>query len=562
MSSIFLACLGGSGSKVLEAVTHMAAMDLWAGASIHVLVVDVDGGNGNQQRAAQAVAQYEKIRKMEISRRLFRSPILLYTWTPTPGSDNLLTMEAGDKSEKSALLSRHLFSQDEREMTVDKGFKGHPNIGVLFMQSIMAAYESCPGDGLADFIQAANESDANRLLVVGSCYGGTGASCIPIIGQYLRTRLDDRFALGLLAILPTFSLKKTSKQPIDPDSNEFTNRVKTVLSTYISEEILKYKSPNAVEPVPMYEKIYLLGSPELIPFLHYAPGRNLQENPATFFDWFSCSAVSDYFGQGDPKSLGIYTAWLKQGPWDWDLFSQDLFTNLKPNATELMIAVGLFMAELHRPMREMSKAGVNMRKNPLELYFADLSSANSASLSTDLDTFAEYGAMLVLWFYQIVTTLPQHLFPDMGVGRHRISLTPEKMEQKLDKHGIELDESDKRNLYLLYYQKFFSAPALLRMEKMRQDYWPRGHEYGTHQSEENYLEAYQQIFRDQWGNDEEKSLGVLLPRVTNSNHYPGATSDKLMGEIFAATPRADDDEYPARPLLRQMFRTIDAIVRS
>ena len=196
-------------------------------------------------------------------------------------------------ADESSLLGRFLFTDKERAMGTENGFKGHPNIGVLFMQSIISGRNEQTKDGLEDFIAEAAHIRPDRILLAGSCYGGTGASCIPILGHYLRARLGDDIAMGLLVMLPSFSLAKDSDLEIDPDSREFPDRVKTVLSTYISEDILEYRpqAPRNENTLPMYEKIYLLGSPEPIFFPQYAAGHSLQQNPATFFDWFACMSV-------------------------------------------------------------------------------------------------------------------------------------------------------------------------------------------------------------------------------------------------------------------------------
>lgn len=83
MDDLFLVCLGGSGSKILEAVAHMAALNLWEEATLHLLMVDVDGGNGNMQRAVKTVEYYEKVRGMGVdcgqTCKLFRSELKLHT---------------------------------------------------------------------------------------------------------------------------------------------------------------------------------------------------------------------------------------------------------------------------------------------------------------------------------------------------------------------------------------------------------------------------------------------------------------------------------------------------
>ena len=568
MDDLFLVCLGGSGSKILEAVAHMAALNLWEEATLHLLMVDVDGGNGNMQRAVKTVEYYEKVRGMGVdcgqTCKLFRSELKLHTWTPTPPDINLSMMEK-NVADEGSLLGRFLFTEDERVMGTENGFKGHPNIGVLFMQSIISNRNEQTKDGLEDFIAEALHIQPDRILLAGSCYGGTGASCIPILGRYLRSRLGDKIAMGLLVMLPSFSLIKDSDLEIDPDSREFPDRVKTVLSTYISEDILEYRpqAPRGAETLPMYEKIYLLGSPEPILFPQYAAGHSLQQNPATFFDWFACMAVRDYQMKATPKECGVYTAWLSQGPWNWNRFDPILCSQLEMKASKLMIAAGLYLSEIHVSMGSRLNAPSRKHPNWLSLYFQNVPVTEQQILSIQMSDFAEYVAMVVLWFYQIVMYLPGRLFPDMANKRYDCGFSPEQMEKKVGNLKLPLTEEEKKNLFMLYYQQFFNPIALLHMEKLRQRFWPDGNtrDGKTEDEHENVILAFQQIVRDGWGADEEKSLGVLLRCITRNHYYPNATADQLMGRIYENRVYTgnSDDAVPA--LLRRMFAMIDSMAR-
>jgi len=562
MSSIFLVCMGGSGSKVLEAVTHMAAMDAWKGADIHVLTVDVDGGNGNQDRTSKTIGFYERIRMMNIDPKesMFTSAIHLYKWMPTLEDSNLLHMAKKGENSKSTMLSKFLFSHSEREMSIDNGFKGHPNIGVLFMQTILASRDPDNKDELTGFIDAAlnPQNGADRIMLIGSCYGGTGASCIPVIGRYIRLKTDGKIPMSLLSILPSFSLKKNSEFAIDPDSNEFPDRVKTVLSTYISENILEYYPENDynAKPCPLFEKIYLIGSPKPILFPNYASGKSNQENPATFFDWFACSAIAHYMRESAQglKEKAVLTAWVEQAPWNWTIFSALDFSNLSMKATRLMIAVGLFMSEIHLSMDSLLSTNTNTNQNYIEMYFRNVPTAGFEKLRLGLDAFSQYSATLVLWFYHIVTHLPANMFPEVDARSRQRLLSTEELAQKFKRFNATPNEQI--NLTSLYYQQFFNRMAIFLMEKLRQQFWPRGYEDGN---------SEQKNKQDSFGKNEEKSLGVLLPCITDNKVYKKATSDQLMGRIFAGReyPVTDDQsiENAIPHMLRSMFAVIDQMER-
>jgi len=562
--NIFLICLGGSGSKIAEAVVHMAALDLWGQADIHLLMADVDGGNGNHEQARDVAALYDKVHAMNVDPRLFRAGVTLYDWTPGIPQQSLLALQQGS-GKKSDLLAKFLYSGQERAMDVRDGFKGHPNIGVLFMQQIMRRRGAEPDDELARFMDAVRRLRPDRIFVAGSCYGGTGASCIPILGKYLRRALGDDIALGLLAVLPSFSLQKDTDDPIDPDSNEFPNRVKTVLSTYIGQDILTYRpqAQGAQALRNLYEKIYLLGSPEPILFKIYAAGNSRQRNPATFFDWFACGAVTDYVQQPEPKAQGVFTAWLEQGTWDWNLFSNAAFPHLQINAAKLMTAVGLYMTELHKSVQGLLRPDNPKEKNMLARYFVNVDAERYRALQDDLNCFAQYSALLQLWFFQIVTTLPpaEKMFHAMGADGHRKQHTPAELEARITALHIQLTEEEEQTLNLLYYQTFFSPPALLRMEKIRQHNWPRGDERNAADlfDDHRFLEAYQAIFTDRLGKDEEKRLGVLLPEIVVGPYYSRATADRLMGMLYARGAYEGSAEHAAQALLARLFTVLDAI---
>ncbi len=558
--SVYLVCLGGSGSKVLEAVTHMAAMGQWENEELHLLLVDVDGGNGNYERAKNVAECYQSIQSLQPDYHLFRSPLHLYCWSPAMPEDNLSSL--GAEVGNGALLGYHFFTKNERNMSVVDGFKGHPNLGVLFMQQILDSRKAGNDDALEQFVNAARDNQADRILLAGSCYGGTGASCIPIIGTYLRKQLGSGIALGLLAILPSFAFFKTSKDPIDPRSEEFNHRVKTVLNTYIEQKVLKYRTQQDGKTVELdlYEKIYLIGSYKPSPFPQYAPGSSLQKNPATFFDWFACAAIKEYCTNQNPKQPDVYTAYIQQARWGWHMFDRGSFPTLHQYAAKLMTVFGLFIAEIYPAMNDWlnTTSRRRLKDNPFKFYFEDIQDHKPPLLQVHLNQFTKYSTYLIHWFFQIITTLPDDYFPALQNASYAGSLSQTELDERMDALHLDLNDAEKATLRMLYYQKFFSVPAMLHMLRFCQQTHFQGEEESTSTEEyPTFLDDAYRFFTNLFGKDEEKSLGVLLPKIVNAPFYSNAFSDRLMGNIFADEVYSGPASDAVRILLKRAFQSVD-----
>lgn len=82
-----------------------------------------------------------------------------------------------DKANKA--MMKILFSDKNLNSSMDVGFKGNPNIGSVVLNQIVRS---------VDFEDFANSFEADdKIFIISSIFGGTGASGFPLLLKTLRT---------------------------------------------------------------------------------------------------------------------------------------------------------------------------------------------------------------------------------------------------------------------------------------------------------------------------------------------------------------------------------------
>jgi hypothetical protein len=118
-------------------------------------------------------------------------------------------------------------SNDNPMLSLDLqiGFKGNPNIGSIVLHELTQSLE------YRHFLNCVNDSD--RVIVVGSIFGGTGSSGIPRIISDLLDNTNPtirRVIKGAVVVMPYYKIKPNDRSPID--SNTFELKTKEGLSFY------------------------------------------------------------------------------------------------------------------------------------------------------------------------------------------------------------------------------------------------------------------------------------------------------------------------------------------
>lgn len=123
-----------------------------------------------------------------------------------------------------------LYSEENFHKPLSVGFKGNPNVGSVVLNSLkdgpgFKAFESVFGNG-------------DRIFIISSIFGGTGAAGFPLLLKNFRNHSKTSIKqgqIGALAVMPYFKLTDTGDAS-DIDSNNFMTKTKAALTYYVRPE--------------------------------------------------------------------------------------------------------------------------------------------------------------------------------------------------------------------------------------------------------------------------------------------------------------------------------------
>lgn len=292
MSKIFVFGIGGTGSRVLRSLTMMLATGIKFGADeIVPIIIDPDAANADLTRTVSLLNNYSEIReKLQFSadnkNRFFRTEIerILPNYTlrinDTDDKSFQQFIEYASMSKSNKALTKMLFSDKNLESSMEVGFKGNPNIGSVVLNQIAHS---------EDFLDFANSfSDGDRIFVISSIFGGTGASGFPLLLKTLREGnnfpnhdLINRATIGAVTILPYFKLKQDDESEID--SSTFISKTKSALAYY----------ENNISKNNTIDALYYLADDVTNTYENHEGG-SAQQNAAYLIEFLGATSIVDF----------------------------------------------------------------------------------------------------------------------------------------------------------------------------------------------------------------------------------------------------------------------------
>jgi len=307
MAKLFVFAIGGTGSRVLKALTFLLAsgMKLENTDEVIPIVLDPHATNDDLLRTKELLREYSNIRaglQTKPTEGFFSTEIK--TLNRSIGgnatiADTYVFELQGVQQEKfkdyinyegldapNKALASLLFSEENLETKMDIGFVGNPNIGSTVLNQFR----------YSDVFQAFAENfGANdRIFIVSSIFGGTGAAGFPIllknirgaqaIGQIPNPAFLRDAKIGAVTVMPYFSLTTSDNKLIDPAS--FIAKTKAALGYY-------QKGVN-----PSVNALYYIGDDQTKAYT-YDPGAGGQKNEAHFVEMASALSIVDFMATPD-----------------------------------------------------------------------------------------------------------------------------------------------------------------------------------------------------------------------------------------------------------------------
>ena len=296
MSTIHIFAIGGTGSRVLRSLTMLLSAGVKCDWDIHPIIVDPDHSNEDVSRTSILIKNYVKLRERlsfdQSARNVFFSTRLLLSEDLRMPIENTSDKRFKDyiglsgMPSTSQALMRALFSDQDLDAEMQVGFEGNPNRGsvVLNQLSETAAFKSFAND----FKQG------DRVFIISSIFGGTGASGFPLLLKKLRDNKDmpnhaliNQSTIGAVTVLPYFKVKPDSGSPID--SATFISKTRSALQYY--------KRNISDSPSIPLQYLYYIGDRRCRTYDNHKGGQE-QRNDAHFVELAAALAVLDFAKQG------------------------------------------------------------------------------------------------------------------------------------------------------------------------------------------------------------------------------------------------------------------------
>lgn len=323
----FCYCIGGTGARIAEVAAHLCAMNLIKDEhEITFIVVDKDQACGGTTQANEVITRtsyISQIKGPKVGKQICKS------WLSKPNNAwdftnalNTITNGNGNESLKNALgqaqtdddiLFNAFYSENDQTTRTTEGFYGHPTIGALMFQYMM---KNQNGTNIAQpVLKCFGDGDTAKVFIIGSVFGGTGASVFSNLAAHIRrsvmaqvnnggdgnantlaqneTQRRNGLIISGVLLLPYFSFDN-NRDGGRIDYNEFYAKSKTALEQYAMDENFIRSD---VDSDNSFDTLYICGQNPLHKVGEYSEGGESQKNHFDLVDLIAAYAMVSFFNE-------------------------------------------------------------------------------------------------------------------------------------------------------------------------------------------------------------------------------------------------------------------------
>lgn len=298
MNKLYIFAIGGSGSRVLKSLTMLLAAGIKLNYDIVPMIVDPDNSNGDMIRTINAIRKYQSIHgnldfNNTVKNTFFSTNISALNddtnfQLPLVGTSGITFekyMNLATMSTENQAIIRMLFSNKNLSSDMNVGFKGNPNIGSVVLNQFTES------ENFASF--ATKFVSGDKVFIISSIFGGTGASGFPLLLKSIRTNNNSALSsapVGAVSLLPYFNLKDDSESSISADS--FITKAKAALNYY----------ENNVTGNGTLDDMYYLGDDYSSSGYDNCDGGDMQQNNAHIIELLAATAIIDFAQKNKERS--------------------------------------------------------------------------------------------------------------------------------------------------------------------------------------------------------------------------------------------------------------------
>lgn len=305
MAKLFVFAIGGTGERVMRSLTMLlsAGVPTFDNYEVFPIIIDYDENNADKTRTVNLLKNYNEVHTAAFTAHgsghgeanQYFAPRLVnltglsdYVFPFQSNEPNLrfrdyiaydhLSESTGTLPTRKMLSSVYDESDaadTELNLNMNVGFKGNPNIGSVVFHKIGETTE------FSAFVTRFNPQQGDKVVIIGSLFGGTGASGIPEIVKAINARVSNATAsIGTILVLPYFRPAEQRGGAIQ--ASRFNSKTKAALS-YYSDSGIK----------DMINSIYYVGDPypTVIPYCEGGVG---QKNNANLVELIAAMMIEHF----------------------------------------------------------------------------------------------------------------------------------------------------------------------------------------------------------------------------------------------------------------------------
>lgn len=368
---LFVIAIGGTGMRCLESFVHLSAIGMFDSKEINILTLDTDQANGNLKRVWDLIDLYNAVKTpagaapadfggKPSNNTFFSAKLNLTKYWPSYSGDvtyqKLSKIAIKDENNQENIDLASLFLEEPAQtFNLAHGYRAQTHLGSQLMyhaildsaikvkKNTAAPQEKALMQYIESIVKAGKDA---RVFILGSIFGGTGASSIPVIpvafkDAYAITKslpIEAKFGASLLTeyfsfTSPNEAQKKKPGEGVVADANYFTLNSQAALQFYENDPTVErtYKYLYNVGWPVNTKADFSKGKTET----ETVTGGEKQLNPCHVTELFCAFAAYDFFTREDfPEKKVEYlfrTAKFDEGTFQFEfkdfLESEKIFKN-------------------------------------------------------------------------------------------------------------------------------------------------------------------------------------------------------------------------------------------
>lgn len=304
MPRLFIFGIGGTGERVLRSFTMLlaAGVPTFDNYEVFPIIIDYDAENADKDRTVKLLQNYSAVHEAAFARhsatttgngqskKFFAAKLrnlnglenYVFPFHPATQNEKFREHIGYDDLSGETLRTAHLLTglydeskRADTELNLDMtvGFKGNPNIGSVVFHTINNTNE------FRNFQGMFKPGSGDKVVIIGSLFGGTGASGIPEIVKAIDA-MNNQAKIAAILVLPYFAPMEKKGGAIQ--ASRFNSKTKAALSFYKDSGILN-----------KIDKVYYVGDPYPT-VMPYSEGGKEQINNANLVELIAAMMMEHY----------------------------------------------------------------------------------------------------------------------------------------------------------------------------------------------------------------------------------------------------------------------------